>query len=67
MAIHPEAVEYVQERDGELYIGASRVTLASVIAAWRQADGRPENIVEVYPTVSLAAAYGAVAFYLDHR
>lgn len=67
MAIHPQAIEHVQERDGELYIGQSRVTLSSVIAVWKQADQRPESIPAAYPAVSLAAAYSAVAYYLDHQ
>ncbi len=67
MAIHPQAVEHVQERDGELYIGQSRVTLSSVIAVWNQEGQRPESIPAAYPTVSLAAAYSAVAYYLDHQ
>ena len=67
MAIHPQAVEHVQERDGELYIGRSRVTLSSVISVWKQEGQRPESIPEAFPTVPLAAAYGAVAYYLDHQ
>lgn len=67
MAIHPQAVEHVQERDGELYIGQSRVTLSSVIAVWKQEGQHPESIPAAYPAVSLAAAYSAVAYYLDHQ
>jgi len=67
MAIHPPTIEHVQQRDGELYIGRSRVTLSSAISAWKQGDQRPESIVAAYPTLSLAAAYGAVAYYLDHQ
>lgn len=67
MAVHPQSVEHVQERDGELYIGQSRVTLSSVIAVWKQEGQRPESILEAYPAVSLAAAYSAVAYYLDHQ
>ncbi|HEY8325944.1 MAG TPA: DUF433 domain-containing protein, partial [Ktedonobacterales bacterium] len=67
MAIHPQAVEHVQERDGELYIGQTRVTLSSVISAWEQEGQRPERIPAAFPAVSLAAAYGAVAYYLDHQ
>ncbi|GEM_PF-721567 len=67
MAIHPPTIEHVQERDGELYIGASRVTLSSAISAWKQGGQRPESILAAYPSLSLAAAYGAVAYYLDHQ
>lgn len=67
MATHPPTVEHVQQRDGELYIGHSRVTLSSAISAWKQGNRRPESIVSAYPTLSLAAAYGAVTYYLDHQ
>lgn len=67
MALHPHPIEYIQEREGELYIGRSRVTLSSAISAWQQGNQRPESIPEAFPTLPLAAAYGAVAYYLEHR
>lgn len=65
MAIH--TVEHVQERDDDYFVGATRVTLGSAIAAWQQGGERPESVTEAFSAVSLADAYGAVAFYLDHR
>jgi len=67
MANHPPTIEHVQERNGELYIGHSRVTLSSAISAWKQGGQRPESITAAFPSLSLAAAYGAVAYYLDHQ
>ena len=57
--------EYVEVRDGSYYVVGSRVSLASVIVAFR--DGAsPETICQNFPSLSLAQVYGAVAFYLNH-
>lgn len=61
-----QLAEYVRERDGELYVAATRVTLRSVIEDWKQ--GRtPEQVTEDYPSVPLAAVYGSIATYLERR
>ena len=65
MAIH--TIEHVREHDGDYFVGATRVTLGSAIAAWQQGGERPESITEAFPSISRADAYGAIAFYLDHR
>jgi len=65
MAIH--TVEHIQERDGDYFVSGSRVTLGSAIAAWLQGGERPESITEAFPSITRADAYGAIAFYLDHR
>ncbi len=57
--------EYVEERAGGLYVAASRVSLASIVYAFRQ-GASPETIRESYPSLTLAQVYGAVAFYLNH-
>jgi len=57
--------EYVEVREGGFYITGSRVSLASVIYAFR--DGAsPETIRQNFPSLSLAQVYGAIAFYLNH-
>src|SRR5437773_4876242 len=57
--------EYIEAREGGFYISGSRVSLASVIYAFR--DGAsPETIRQNYPSLSLAQVYGAIAFYLSH-
>lgn len=58
--------DYVQQRAGTFYLGASRVTLDSIILHWRAGE-RPEEIHEGYPSVSLAAIYGTIAYYLEHQ
>jgi uncharacterized protein (DUF433 family) len=61
----PESA-YINQEDGALRIAGTRVGLSSVIADFQ--EGRtPEQIVESFPTVTLAQAYGAIAYYLDNR
>ena len=57
--------EYVEERQGGLYVAGSRVSLASIIYAFRK-DASPETIRQSFPSLSLPQVYGAIAFYLDH-
>ena len=57
--------EYVEEREGDFYVAGSRVSLASIIHEFR--DGAsPETIRQDFPSLSLAQAYGSIAFYLSH-
>jgi uncharacterized protein (DUF433 family) len=57
--------EYIEEREGAFYVVGSRVSLASIIYAFR--DGAsPETIRQSFPSLSLAQVYGAIAFYLSH-
>lgn len=58
---------YVRERDGVLYIGDTRVTVCSLIAAWQNEGYTPEELQIGFPSLSLAQVYGAVAYYLDHQ
>ncbi len=58
--------EYVEQRNGGYYIVGSRITLDSVLHAFRRGES-PETILEHFPAVgSLAKVYGAIAFALDH-
>ncbi len=58
--------EYVRPRDGNVYIGDTRVTLASIVILWRNGE-TPGAIHDEFPTVRLAAIYGTIAYYLDHQ
>jgi uncharacterized protein (DUF433 family) len=59
------SAEYIEQREGGFYVAGSRVSLASIIQAFR--DGAsPETIRQDFPTLSLAQVYGAIAFYLSH-
>ncbi len=58
---------YVQEREGVLYVGDTRVALSSLIAAWRAEGYTAEELQLAFPALTLAQVYGAVAYYLDHQ
>jgi uncharacterized protein (DUF433 family) len=58
--------EYVEQRNGGYYVVGSRVSLDSVLYAFRNGEA-PETILEHFPAIgSLAKVYGAIAFALDH-
>lgn len=60
------SMSYIQGRDGNLYVGPSRVTVANVITRWK--TGRtPEELREDFPTVPLVAIYGTITYYLEHQ
>lgn len=59
------AHEYAEVRNGGYYVAGSRVSLASIVYAFR--DGAsPETIRQNFPSLSLAQVYGAIAFSLDN-
>jgi len=60
------ATGYVQHRDGNIYVGLSRVTIDSVVINW-QAGLTPEQIQASFPSLSLAYVYGTIAYYLEHQ
>jgi uncharacterized protein (DUF433 family) len=61
------ALEYVQQtREGGWRICNSRVSLDSVIQAWREGNN-PEAIATQFPAISPEQVYGAIAFYLHNR
>jgi uncharacterized protein (DUF433 family) len=51
---------------GVLRIGATRVSLDSVLAAFH-AGSTPEEIAQQFPSIELADIYDVVAYYLRHR
>jgi uncharacterized protein (DUF433 family) len=58
--------EYVEQRDSGYYVTGSRVSLDSVVYAFRRGES-PATIFEHFPAIgSLAKVYGAIAFALDH-
>src|SRR5689334_6352538 len=58
---------YVRERDGVLYVGETRVTVSSLISAWRNEGYTAEEAQAAFPSLSLAQVYGTIAYYLDHQ
>jgi hypothetical protein len=58
--------DYVERRREGYYLVASRVSLDSVVNAFR--DGAlPQSIQQDFPTLTLEQVYGAIAFYLGHK
>lgn len=58
--------EYVEERNGGYYIAGSRVSLDSIVYAFRGGES-PETIRQNFPSLTLEEIYGAIAFYLGHQ
>ena len=57
---------YVENHAGALRIVGTRISLDSVVYAFR--DGQaPESIVRSFPLLSLEQVYGAITYYLAHR
>ena len=55
-----------EDSHGALRIGASEVSLDSVVIAFQQGQSA-ESIQQSYPALSLEEVYGAIAFYLANR
>jgi uncharacterized protein (DUF433 family) len=58
--------EYVEQSEGAYRIVGTRVSLDSVVYAFRR-GASPESIQRSYPLLSLEQIYGAIAFYLAHE
>lgn len=56
----------VQESDGTVRITGSRITLDTIIGAFRRGD-TPQEIQEGFPSLSLWQIYGVIAYYLEHE
>ena len=60
------AKDYIEERHGGYYVGATRVSLDSVVQCFT--DGlSPETILGEFETLSLAQVYGAITYYLENQ
>ncbi len=57
---------YIERRDGGYWITGTRISLDSVIYAYRS-GGAPESIQRSYPLLTLEEVYGAIAFYLGNQ
>jgi len=58
--------EYVEQQDGAYRIGGTRVSLDSVVYAYRR-GASPESIQRSFPSLTLEQVHGALAFYLSHQ
>jgi len=64
--VAPEPVPLLTDSQGVVRVSSSRVTLASVVSAFR-AGATAEQIAQQYPSVQLADVYAVVSYYLRHR
>jgi uncharacterized protein (DUF433 family) len=58
--------DYVGQQDGVYKIGGTRVSLDSVVYAYRR-GASPESIQRSFPSITLEQVHGALAFYLSHQ
>jgi len=56
------AKEYVEQRDGNYYVAGTRVSLDSLVHAFRRGES-PETISQNFDTLDLEEVYGAIAYY----
>jgi uncharacterized protein (DUF433 family) len=56
----------IRDTDGVLRVGQTSVTLETVLWSFQQGS-TPEDIVDQFPTLTLANVYDVIAYYLRHR
>lgn len=61
-----ERVPIQTDTDGVIRVGGTRVTLDTVIAAF-DAGATAEEIIQQYPSTTLADVYSVIAYYLRHQ
>jgi uncharacterized protein (DUF433 family) len=57
---------YVEQRDGGYWIAGTRVSLDSIVYAFRR-GASPETIRSCFPVLTLEQVYGAITFYLSRQ
>jgi len=57
---------YVEKRDEGFWIAGKRISLDSVVYAFRRGQS-PETIRRSFPLLTLEEIYGAIAFYLANQ
>lgn len=58
--------DYVEQRDGGYWITDTRISLDSIVYAFRR-GAPPECIQRSFPLLTLEQVYGAITFYLAHQ
>lgn len=61
-----EPVPLQEDADGVIRVGGTRVTLDTVLSAYRS-GGTPEQIAQDYSSLDTADIYAAIAYYVRHR
>src|SRR5713226_8750603 len=57
---------YVEERDSGYWVAGTRVSLDSIVYAFRR-GASPETIRSSFPVLTLEQVYGAITFYLSKQ
>jgi len=66
IVLKAEPLPLVADTDGVVRVGTTRVTLDTVVAAFK--DGlAAEEIAEQYPSLPLGQVYAVIGYYLDHQ
>jgi uncharacterized protein (DUF433 family) len=60
------AKEYIEQRDGNYYLAGTRISLDSIVYAFRRGES-PETICQNFELLRLEEAYGAITFYLANQ
>jgi uncharacterized protein (DUF433 family) len=60
------AKEYIEELDGNYYVAGTRISLDSIVHAFRRGES-PETICQNFQLLRLEEVYGAVAYYLANQ
>src|SRR6266566_4727080 len=58
--------EYVDRRDSNCYVAGTRISLDSIVHAFRRGES-PETICQNFELLSLEQVYGAIAYYLANQ
>ena len=66
LIVEPEPVPLTTGPDGVARIGATRVTLDSVVGAFGE-GATAEEILQRYPVFRLADVYSVIGYYLRHQ
>ena len=60
------AKEYIEPRDGGYYVAGTRISLESIVHAFRRGES-PEAICQNFELLHLEEVYGAIAYYLANQ
>lgn len=66
LVVEPELVPLVTGMDGVVRVDMTRVTLDSVVGAFRE-GATAEEILQQYPVLRLADIYSVIGYYLRHQ
>lgn len=60
------AKEYIEEREGNYYVAGTRISLDSIVHAFRRGES-PETICQNFELLRLEEIYGAITYYLANQ